>query len=147
MQSWLNDALKGTDQLFLSTLTGVLRVRQESIFSELNNVVVNTTLDEGYGEAFGFTAAEAEALARHVGKEDCVQEMRMWYDGYRFEEGEAYNPWSVLWFLKEGVTQPYWTNTSRNDIVCDLVAQGGGALRDRAHRPREAFRLSPETCG
>lgn len=121
-RSWLTDALKGTDQLFLSALTGVLRVSQESIFSELNNISVNTTLDEGYGEAFGFTAAEAEELAHLMGRGDCTEQMHAWYDGYRFGSSEVYNPWSVLHYLGSGIAQPYWTNTSRNGIVRDLVA-------------------------
>lgn len=122
-RSWLTDALKGTDKVFLAALTGVLRVSQESIFSELNNVAVNTTLDEGFDEAFGFTAAEAEELARYMGRKECIGQMRAWYDGYRFGGGEAYNPWSVLNYLRSGVAQPYWTNTSMNGIVRDLVAR------------------------
>lgn len=122
-RSWLTDALKGTDKLFLAALTGVLRVSQESIFSELNNVDVNTTLDEDFGEAFGFTAEEAEELARFLGRGDRVGEMRDWYDGYRFGRGDAYNPWSVLSYLRSGVAQPYWTNTSMNGVVRDLVAR------------------------
>lgn len=49
--------------------------------------------------------------------------MRAWYDGYRFGRGKAYNPWSVLNYLRSGVAQPYWTNTSMNGIVRDLVAR------------------------
>lgn len=122
-RTWLSGALKGTDALYCAALTGVLRVSQESIFSELNNVVVNTSLDEEYGEAFGFTRDETLALAAHVGMADRFDEMARWYDGYHMGGTEVFNPWSVIRFLRSGVAQPYWTNTSRNGIVRDLIAR------------------------
>ena len=126
-RSWLSGALKGTVDLYCAALTGVLRVSQESIFSELNNVRVDTTLDEDRAEAIGFTSGEAEALAAYMGRADRVGEMAEWYDGYRFGQTDVYNPWSVLNYLYGGVAQPYWTNTSRNGIVVDLVRHAGEA--------------------
>ncbi len=123
-RSWLSGALKGTTSLFCAALTGVLRVSQESIFSELNNVRIDTTLDDDHSEAIGFTDAEAKALAAYVGRGDAA-EMSTWYDGYRFGRTDVYNPWSVLNYLQSGVAQPYWTNTSRNGIVADLVRRAG----------------------
>lgn len=124
-RAWLSDALKGTTDLYCAALTGVLRVSQESIFSELNNVQMDTTLDDDHAEAIGFTEAEAEALAAYTGRADRVAEMRAWYDGYSFGRTKAYNPWSVLNFLRKNEAQPYWTNTSRNGIVTELIAQAG----------------------
>lgn len=126
-RSWLTDALKGTVNLFCSALTGVLRVSQESIFSELNNVRIDTTLDDDHAEAIGFTRDEAEALAVYMGRADRVGEMAAWYDGYRFGQADVYNPWSVLNYLHKGEAQPYWTNTSRNGIVRALVGRAGEA--------------------
>ena len=88
-------ALKASKTFCLSMLTGILSVSQESIFSKLNNVRVNTMLDEGLGEAFGFTEDEALALAEHVGKAGLASEMREWYDGYRSGGSDVYNPWSL----------------------------------------------------
>ena len=123
-RDWLSSALKGTVDLYCAVLTGVLRVSQESIFSELNNVKFDTTLDLDHAEAIGFTAEEAGALAAHVGRGDAA-EMAAWYDGYRFGDVDVYNPWSVLNYLQAGVAQPYWTNTSRNGIVVDLIRRAG----------------------
>ena len=126
-RSWLSDALKGTVDLYCAALTGVLRVSQESIFSELNNVRIDTTLDEDHAEAMGFTSGEARALAEYMGRADKVAEMAEWYDGYRFGRTDVYNPWSVLNYLYGGEAQPYWTNTSRNGIVVDLIRHAGEA--------------------
>lgn len=51
--------------------------------------------------------------------------MATWYDGYRFGKTDVYNPWSVLNYLYYGEAQPYWTNTSLNGIVADLIRRAG----------------------
>lgn len=121
MRSWLTGALKATDTLRLACLTGVQRISRESIFSGLNNLMVNTALDGTFSEWFGFTAREAEALADYLGYSHKVYEMRGWYDGYCFGGTAVYNPWSVLNYLaQDGVAQPYWGNTSDNAIIHNL---------------------------
>ena len=46
-----------------------------------------------------------------------------------FGNTEVYNPWSVLKFLYDlqsdvqAFPRPYWTNTSSNDIVKDLIGR------------------------
>lgn len=130
-RSWLTDALKATTSLFLGIMTGVQRVSRESIFSGLNNIVVDTPLDHRFTEAFGFTESEAEALAAHAGLEAKTDEMRDWYDGYRFGNDRVYNPWSVLSYLEnDGVAQPYWGNTSSNAVVHELFLQAEGATAE-----------------
>ena len=50
-----------------------------------------------------------------------------WYDGYRFGNAEVYNPWSVINYVdscykdKHAFAKPYWSNTSSNSIVRNLV--------------------------
>ena len=128
LKRWLTGALKGTVDLYLAALTGVQRVSKESIFSDLNNFTVDTALDHRYREAFGFTTEEVAALAARVGRADRVGELAAWYDGYDFGGEAAYNPWSVLNYLDKGcVAQPYWTNTSSNEVVRRLIARAGEA--------------------
>jgi hypothetical protein len=124
LKRWLTGALKGTVDLYLAALTGVQRVSKESIFSDLNNFTVDTALDHQYREAFGFTADEVEELARCLGRADKVDELAAWYDGYDFGGQGAYNPWSVLSYFRQGcVAQPYWTNTSSNEVVRRLIGR------------------------
>lgn len=132
MRNWLTGALKATTSLRLACLTGVQRVSKESIFSGLNNIVVNTSMDGEFTEGFGFTADEAQALAAYAGlPQDRLPEMHDWYDGYCFGGMDVYNPWSVLNYLKKGgAAQPYWGNTSDNAIVHELFAQAGGTTAD-----------------
>lgn len=125
MRSWLTDALKSTTSLRLACLTGVQRVSRESIFSGLNNVVVNTALDDEFTEGFGFTHREVASLLSLLACEGRADELAEWYDGYNFGGGRVYNPWSVLNYLRRGVAQPYWGNTSDNAIVHQLFRLAG----------------------
>jgi hypothetical protein len=123
MRGFLTNALKSNPHLEKGVLTGVQRVSKESIFSGLNNVDVNTPLNQTADERFGFTQAEVEALAGYLGHSESVPTLREWYDGYRFGGTEIYNPWSVLSFFAKGcVAQPYWTNTSGNSILGEALS-------------------------
>ena len=58
---------------------------------------------------------------------DKYPELKKWYDGYRFGKTEIYNPWSILnyvRFVKEDpdtLPKPYWSNTSSNSIVHEMI--------------------------
>lgn len=123
LKGWLTGALKdGGEVLELACLTGVQRISKESIFSDLNNLVVSTALSTEFDERYGFTDAEVEALATYLGHPGCMDEAREWYDGYRFGDTDVYNPWSVLNYLRLGCSADvYWGNTSSNTVVGDMV--------------------------
>ena len=124
LKRWLTGALKdGGAALAFACLTGVQRISKESVFSDLNNLMVSTPLSADFDERYGFTEAEVEALATYLGQDTCMDEARRWYDGYRFGSVDAYNPWSVLNYLNRGcVPGVYWVNTSSNDVVGQAVA-------------------------
>jgi hypothetical protein len=123
VRPFLSGALKSNPHLERGVLTGVQRVSKESIFSGLNNVKVNTPLNQTADERFGFTQAEVEALAGYLGHPGSVPVLKEWYDGYRFGSADVYNPWSVLGFFDGGcVAQLYWTNTSGNSILGEALA-------------------------
>ena len=115
MRTWLSGALKTNPALAYGVLTGVQRISKEPIFSGLNNIEVNTPLAPLSDERFGFTQEEVYALASYTGYTDKMDELRLWYDGYRFGDADIYNPWSMPSYLGKGcVAQPYWFNTSGN---------------------------------
>ncbi|MBQ7479236.1 MAG: AAA family ATPase, partial [Selenomonadaceae bacterium] len=108
--------------LHFAVLTGVTRVSKESIFSGLNNLKVCSVLSDAYSDIFGFTQQEVARLMEECGVGDKLQELKKWYDGYRFGQVEIYNPWSVIRYIDEGCKcQPYWMNTSGNSILKDLL--------------------------
>ncbi len=122
LRVWLTGALKGNSALAFAVLTGVLRIAKESVFSDLNNLWVDSVASSKFSTAFGFTSAEVQDMARDFQAEEKLPEIKTWYDGYRFGRQEIYNPWSVLnYFHSGGQAAPYWLNTSDNQIVRELL--------------------------
>ncbi len=132
MKGWLTGALKdGGAALDLACLTGVQRIAKESIFSDLNNLTVDTALDTESEERFGFTEKEVAALASYLGYPHKRDEVKYWYDGYRFGDADIYNPWSVLNYFSRGCRPGvYWANTASNLAVGDAVRSSSESLRD-----------------
>ncbi len=51
-------------------------------------------------------------------------EIKAWYNGYQFGDTTIYNPWSIANCIQEqGKTEPYWINTSDNQLIKDLLKQ------------------------
>ncbi|MFZ3102182.1 MAG: AAA family ATPase [Desulfitobacteriaceae bacterium] len=131
MRNFMTAALKDNNYLEKAVLTGVMRVARESLFSGLNNLSVWTLLDEPYCKQFGFLETEVEELLNYYGIESQIEEVRNWYNGYIFGNAVIYNPWSLLKYAQnwKGGLQPYWINTSDNEIVHRLISRGGPALK------------------
>lgn len=127
VRSLFESALKTNDSLEFAVITGCLRISRESIFTGLNNLEVISVLNENYSEYYGFTESEVKEMLRTYGLEEKLQEVKQWYDGYLFGNTEVYNPWSVINYVKNGISgsrsfpQPYWSNTSSNSIVRELI--------------------------
>ena len=122
IKNMLSAALKTNPSLYKGILTGVTRVSKESIFSGLNNIIVNTVFDEDFSEYFGFTQEEVNEMFRFYGIEDKLQEAKNWYDGYIFGKQNIYNPWSVLCYINNKCkAEPYWINVSSNDLAKDAI--------------------------
>ena len=96
MRNFMSGGLKDNLALAFGVLTGILRVSKENLFSGLNNLVVNSVLDEKYSEYFGFTSDEVTTMAAYYGREDKLNELQEWYDGYLFGNREIYNPLSLI---------------------------------------------------
>ncbi|WP_165248884.1 AAA family ATPase [Adlercreutzia sp. ZJ141] len=134
LKRWLTGALKDNPSLAFGVLTGVQRISKESIFSDLNNLTVNTSLSVASDERYGFTQQEVELLADYLGVSDGLDVACEWYDGYRFGSIDAYNPWSVLnYFSSQCVPDLYWGNTSGNGVLGDLVASAEGATLQKLY--------------
>ena len=129
IRSLFESALKTNPYLEKSVITGCLRISKESIFTGLNNLETDSVLHTRYGDSFGFTQEEVEAMLAYYDLNEQIDEVKKWYDGYLFNDVEIYNPWSILKYVndrKDHVTQfplPYWSNTSSNSIVREMVGE------------------------
>ena len=135
IRSLFESALKTNPYLEKSVITGCLRISRESIFTGLNNLAMESILSINYPGAFGFTEAEVKAMMEYFERADKYPELKKWYDGYCFGKTEIYNPWSILNYLYMGkndpeyLLRPYWSNTSSNSIVREMVGEAVGETR------------------
>ena len=134
MRNFFSGAFKDNKNLSYGFLTGILRIAQESIFSGLNNLSVNTVMDEEYDSFFGFTGDEVKKMLEYYGLSKKESELKDWYDGYLFGSEEIYNPWSVINYISRGgIPQAYWVNTGKNEILEDLLKVATDDITERLY--------------
>ena len=122
LRAFYGDALKTNEYLQMGVLTGIIRVTQAGIFSDLNNIENYTILKKSYSQYFGLLEAEVEEALKYYGIEYKLDEVRSWYDGYNFAGTEVYNPLSILKYIKEKELESYWINTSGNALIMEIIA-------------------------
>lgn len=134
MRNFFSGAFKDNKYLSYGFLTGILRVAQESIFSGLNNLSVNSVMDDEYDSFFGFTYPEVHQMMEYYGVTDKETELKDWYDGYLFGSKEIYNPWSVVNYISKGcIPQAYWVNTGRNEVLEDVLKAATDDIKEKLH--------------
>ena len=123
-----SNVLKTNFNLKMGVLTGAVRVAQAGIFSDLNNLKVNTILNKDYDEYFGLSQKEVENTLKCYNLECQIKEVKSWYDGYKFGDAEVYNPWSILNYIDGKELKPYWVNTSGNVLIKELLLLSDGIV-------------------
>ena len=127
-KSLYGSVLKTNSSLKMGVLTGAIRVAQAGIFSDLNNIETHTILDEAYDEYFGLLENEVENALLEYKSEDRLEDVKLWYDGYKFGNIEVYNPWSILKYIKYKKLEAYWINTSGNVLIKELLLISDGIV-------------------
>lgn len=123
MRNFFSGGLKDNPHLAFGFLTGILRVAKESIFSGMNNLKINSILDESYSDYFGFTKSEVKKMLEYYGIEDKYREICEWYDGYKFGNTEIFNPWSVINYISDKCfPKAFWQSTGSNEIIGEIIA-------------------------
>ena len=124
-KAFYGGALKSNTNLQMGVLTGIIRVAQAGIFSDLNNFTNYTILNNEYSQSFGLVEDEVKAMLDYykIGYE--MLEVKKWYDGYSFGKSDIYNPWSILNFVQFKELKSYWINTSSNFMIRELLEHTG----------------------
>lgn len=137
IRSLFESALKTNDFLEFAVVTGCLCISKKSIFTGLNNLKINSIRNDNFAEGFGFTEKETEEFLQYYGIGDRIPEAKEWYNGYLFGKREIYNPWSITNYV-EGIVndgkeypEAYWSNTSSNSIIKDLIDHAGTETKKR----------------
>ena len=118
MRGFLGEALKDNEFLHKGVVTGILRIAQANLFSDLNNIDVYTLLRKDYAQYFGFTPDEVQKLVLDSGLPVKLDAIQSWYNGYQIGDTVLYNPWSMLCCLKQqGHLQSYWIETGEAGLL------------------------------
>ncbi|SPT71788.1 Predicted AAA-ATPase [Anaerobiospirillum thomasii] len=109
--------------LYKGIVTGCLRIAHQSVFTDANNFTTFNVTDELYSSFFGFTQEQTDKIISDFGLESKRDEIKKWYNGYRFGNDYVYCPWSLMEYCasskQNGSNEPeaFWVNTSGNDII------------------------------
>ncbi len=119
MQNFYSPLKKLDPYLEFTFITGITKFSQLSIFSELNNLDNISMLDQ-YSAICGISKTElttvmkpdVEGLGKALGLtyEECLEQLRQYYDGYHFSEHseEVFNPFSLIRALNGQKIASYW---------------------------------------
>ncbi|HAS82575.1 MAG TPA: AAA family ATPase [Verrucomicrobia bacterium] len=130
-------------------ITGVSKFTKVSIFSDLNNLT-DLTMDARAATLLGYTQSELEAnfqdyidrLAGAIVKTrvETLDELRIWYNGYRFHHRAetVYNPVSVMKCFDNQEFRNYWFETGTPTFLVDLLRESPLDLGD-LQAPDTAF--------
>ena len=133
----MSTSLKSNEYLKFAVVTGCLRIPKESIFTGVNNFASYSVLDEEFSEYFGFTKYEMECLLKHYDREDKIDLIRMWYDGYVFGNTDIYCPWDAMSYVaalrknRNAIPKSYWENTSGNGAIKAFFELGNEDITDQ----------------
>ena len=112
----------GQDCFALAYLTGILPIKKYNSQSALNGFKeYNMLAPEPFETYFGFTEDE---VAEIVKSPDCTlshQELKKWYEGYKLNGIDIYNPNSVVSAVSDGKCKIYWSGTSSNEEFVRLI--------------------------
>lgn len=129
-KTFYGGALKSNVNLQMGVLTGIIRVAQAGIFSDLNNFYSNTILENEYSQYFGLLEAEVESMLKYYEIEYKIDNVKEWYNGYTFGKVQVYNPWSILHFVRTKELKPFWVNTSSNYLIREILRKSGRDIFD-----------------
>lgn len=130
LRAFYGDVLKTNNYLKMGILTGIIRVAQAGIFSDLNNFTNYTILNNEYSDCFGLVESEVKAMLDYYNIGYEMPEVKSWYNGYSFGENEIYNPWSILKYVQFKKIKSYWVNTSGNALILNMLLASNSTVFD-----------------
>ncbi len=132
MQNFYSPIKKLDPYLEFTFITGITKFSQLSIFSELNNLD-NISMFDQYSAICGISITElttvmkpdVEALGEALGMtyEECLEELRSYYDGYHFSKKseDVFNPFSLVKALNARDISHYWFGSGTPSFLINVL--------------------------
>ncbi len=138
-------------------ITGITKFSQLSIFSELNNLNNISMLDQ-YSAVCGISGTElttvmkpdVEGLGRALGLnyDECLEELRKYYDGYHFSERseDVFNPFSMIRAMGNQKLESYWFGSGTPSYIVNILRKYHVNVMDIEENDYDVddFDVSPE---
>lgn len=127
---FLRNFMKDREYIYLAYMTGILPIKKYGTHSALNMFNEFSMTNPGLlAEYVGFTEQEVEALCTEYGQN--IEELKEWYNGYRFERaGAVYNPRSVVQAVLSGICDTYWNRTESFESLRIYIDMNFEGIRD-----------------
>ena len=106
----------------LAYLTGILPIKKYNSQSALNNFKeYNMLSPEPYEKYFGFTEDEITEIVKSPYCSLTHEDLKTWYEGYKLNKVDIYNPNSVASAVSDKKCKSYWSGISSNKEVVRLI--------------------------
>jgi hypothetical protein len=127
MQKFYSQIKIEEEHIKLAFITGVTKFSRMGVFSRLNNLR-DISLSSEFSAFMGWTHEElktyfapfisATALELGMRKEELVNKLKEYYDGFSFDGiNEVYNPFSLLSFFEARKFGNFWMESGSNTVV------------------------------
>ena len=122
---------KGQASFAFAYLTGILPIKKYNSQSALNGFdEYNMLSPEPYEKYFGFIEDEVAEIVKNPSCAISLQELKEWYEGYKLNGVDIYNPNSVVSAVNDGKCKSYWSGTSSNEEVVNLINMNFDGIKD-----------------
>ncbi|WP_296328952.1 AAA family ATPase [uncultured Treponema sp.] len=130
--AFLNSLFKNAElkpAISLAYITGILPIIKDKIQSKLNTFKEYNMLYTGkFAEFTGFTTEDVKLLCDEY---NCsFDECKSWYNGYKIEDFEIYNPQAVVNAVVSGKFRSYWSHTSTYEVVAEKIQMNFDGIKD-----------------
>ena len=134
MRDFFSSLKSEEDSLRFVFMTGISKVSQLSIFSELNNIT-NISMEDEYSSVCGISKEELLeyfhvdiedlAKANKITSDEAVAQLKFHYDGYHFSGNGAdmFNPYSLFHTFRRNEFDSYWFSTGTPTFLIELLRE------------------------
>ena len=141
---FLRNLLKEKEYVALDYATGIFPVKKYGEHSALNMYHEYTmTSQKRFAEFTGFTDREVKMLCGE--DTGMLEELKRWYDGYKVDNNDIYNPNSVVQAITEKSFDNYWTKTETFEALKVFIQLDMDGLRDSVIRMISGERIPVDT--
>jgi hypothetical protein len=157
LRTFYSELKENDSKLRFIFLTGVSKFSKVSIFSGLNNLE-DISMRNEFTSLCGYTQEELQSNFKEYidlyeefdsgysfkNREELLETIREWYNGYRFTKSEirVYNPFSTLLLFKNKQFDNFWFETGTPKFLVDLIKEKNYNLRELTNKSVTELNLS-----